>query len=167
MSKGRPIRCFDYVNHPYERVRDALRENAPVVFRNATKLAASRASSVASELRVQLGGLEVGTDIAVSVQDVEEHPAERMSAPITRLRLEWEASRAPRLFPMMRAELTVYPLTGKETQLDFYGHYEPPLGVLGSALDAIVGHRIAEASVHRFVSDVADYLRRTLAHPPA
>ena len=24
MSKGREIRCYDYVNHPYERVRDAL-----------------------------------------------------------------------------------------------------------------------------------------------
>ena len=26
----------------------------------------------------------------------------------------------------------------------------------------VVGHRIAEASVHSFISDVADYLRRTL-----
>jgi hypothetical protein len=24
MSKGREIRCYDYVNHSYERVRDAL-----------------------------------------------------------------------------------------------------------------------------------------------
>ena len=26
MSKGREIRCYDYVNHPYERVRDALKQ---------------------------------------------------------------------------------------------------------------------------------------------
>jgi hypothetical protein len=30
-------------------------------------------------------------------------------------------------------------------------------------MNAIVGHRIAEVSVHRFVSDVAGYLRHTLA----
>jgi hypothetical protein len=30
-------------------------------------------------------------------------------------------------------------------------------------MNAIVGHRIAEASVHRFIADVAEYLRRTLA----
>ncbi len=29
-------------------------------------------------------------------------------------------------------------------------------------MNAIVGHRIAEVSVHRFVSDVAGYLRQTL-----
>jgi hypothetical protein len=43
MSTGREIRSYDYVNRPYERVRDALRENALTVFQSATKAAASRA----------------------------------------------------------------------------------------------------------------------------
>jgi len=30
-------------------------------------------------------------------------------------------------------------------------------------MNAIIGHRIAEVSVHRFVSDVARYLRQALA----
>jgi hypothetical protein len=37
------------------------------------------------------------------------------------------------------------------------------MGWLGSAVDAVAGHKIAEASVHRFVSQVAEYLRSTLA----
>ena len=69
----------------------------------------------------------------------------------------------PRLFPLMKAELSIYPLTSTETQLDFSGVYEPPFGAVGKRMNAIVGHRIAEASVHRFVSDVAGYLRQTLA----
>jgi hypothetical protein len=52
--------------------------------------------------------------------------------------------------------------TATETQLDFSGIYEPPFGVLGKAVDAVAGYRIAEVSVHRFVSDVAAYLRQTL-----
>jgi hypothetical protein len=68
----------------------------------------------------------------------------------------------PRLFPLMKAEISVYPLTATETQLDFSGLYEPPLGPLGKAANAIVGHRIAEVSVHRFVNDVAEYLRQAL-----
>jgi hypothetical protein len=63
----------------------------------------------------------------------------------------------------MSAELSVYPLTSTETQLDFLGHYEPPLSVLGGAIDAMVGHRIAEASVHRFIADIAQYLRHHLS----
>jgi hypothetical protein len=62
----------------------------------------------------------------------------------------------------MKAELAIYPLTGTETQLDFAGVYEPPLGVLGSAANAVVGHRLAESSVHRFISDVAQHLRASL-----
>ena len=52
MSTGREIRSYDYVNRPYERVRDALRQNALTVFQSATKAAASRAQSIAAELHV-------------------------------------------------------------------------------------------------------------------
>jgi hypothetical protein len=70
----------------------------------------------------------------------------------------------PRLFPLMKAQLSIYPLTATETQLDFLGFYEPPFGAVGKAMNAIVGHRIiAEVSVHRFISDVAAYLRKALA----
>jgi hypothetical protein len=62
----------------------------------------------------------------------------------------------------MKGELTIYPLTSTETQLDFSGIYQPPFGPVGKTLNAIVGHRIAEVSVHRFVDDVAGYLRQSL-----
>jgi hypothetical protein len=67
MSIGREIRCYDYVNHPYTQVRDALSNDAPGLFQSATKAAASRAHSVASELHVDLGGIGVEADIRISV----------------------------------------------------------------------------------------------------
>ena len=161
MGTGREIRSYDYVNRPYERVRDALRQNALTVFQSATKAAASRAQSVAAELHVDFGGIGVKTDINISVKNIEEI-ADATSTPGTRLLLEWEAATMPGLFPLMKGELSVYPLTSTETQLDFSGVYEPPFGAVGKTMNAIVGHRIAEVSVHRFVSDVAGYLRQTL-----
>ena len=160
---SRELRCYDYVNHPYEQVRDALKDDARGVFQSATKGAASRAHTVASALHVSFAGLEVATDIAISIRHIEERPGKFKSPPTTQLDLEWEATKSPHLFPFMRAELSVYPLTGTETQLDLAGLYEPPLGVFGNAIDAVVGHRIAEASVHHFVSDLAEFLRTTLA----
>jgi hypothetical protein len=80
-----------------------------------------------------------------------------------RLVLEWKAATMPGLFPLMKGELSVYPLTSTETQLDLSGVYEPPFGAVGKTMNAIVGHRIAEGSVHRFVSDVAGYLWQALA----
>jgi hypothetical protein len=162
MSKEPEIRCYDYVNHPYERVRDALRQNALAVFQSATRAAASRALSVAAELHVDIGAVAVKTDIKISIKNVEEK-FDAMSNPATRLQLEWEAATTPGLFPLMKADLCVYPLTATETQLDFWGLYEPPFGTVGKAINAIVGHRIAEVSVHRFIDEVAAYLRKTLA----
>jgi hypothetical protein len=162
MSKGREIRCYDYVNHPYERVRDALRQDALIVFQSATKAAASRAQSIAAELHVDIGGIGIKTDIRISVKNVKEK-LDAVAAPATRLLLEWEATTMPRLFPLMKAELSIYPLTPTETQLDFLGLYKPPFGAVGKAMNAIVGHRIAEVSVHRFINEVAGYLRQALA----
>lgn len=162
MSKGLQIRCYDYVNHPYEKVRDALRQDAINVFQAGTKAAASRAQSVAAELRVDLGGIGVKADINISVKRIEEKVGDATSGPAIRLQLEWEAATAPGFFPFMKADLSVYPLTSTETQLDFCGLYEPPFGGLGKAMNAVAGHRIAEASVHRFINEVAEYLRKTL-----
>ena len=62
MSIRREIRCYDYVNHPYEHVRDALRQGALAVFQSATKAAAYRAQSIAAELHVDVAGIGVKSD---------------------------------------------------------------------------------------------------------
>lgn len=162
MTKGREIRAFDYVNHPHDDVKRVLTADARKVFHDATKSATSRAESVAAELRATVAGIEVGTDIEIAIDAVEETARSVKTPPSTRLKLEWKASKSPRLFPLMHAELTIYPLTATETQLDLSGRYEPPLGALGNAIDAVMMHRIAEASVHRFVRDVAEYLRKNV-----
>lgn len=163
MSSGQPIRSFDYINHPYDRVREALTTNPVAIFSQATQAARSRVQSLASALRVEIAGIEVGKEIAVTVNDVIEKSEGTRPEPRTRMAIEWEAASTPGLFPLMKAEISLYPLTATETQLDFSGHYTPPGGWLGSAVDAVIGRKIAEASVQRFVNQVAEYLRQSLA----
>jgi hypothetical protein len=162
MSKGREVRCYEYVNHRYDQVRDVLSKDALAVFQSATKSAASKARSIAAELHVDIGGIGVEADIIIAIRKIEEKVSDAMTGPVTQVQFEWQAATMPGLFPLMQAELSIYPLTRTETQLDFSGVYEPPLGTVGKAMNAIAGHRIAEFSVHRFVSDVAEYLRRSL-----
>ena len=85
-------------------------------------------------------------------------------SPVTRVTLAWEAKRAAGFFPVMRADLSFFPLTSTETQLELEGSYRPPLGVVGSVADAALGHRVAEATVHRFLEDIVEQIRREL--PP-
>lgn len=159
---AREIHSYDYVNHPYETVRDALTRDALATFHAATKSASSRAERLAAALRVDVAGIQIAKDISIKVNKVEEKPSAALGTLVTHIELEWEAASQPRLFPLMRAELQVYALTRSETQLALIGVYEPPLGALGKAINAIMGHRIAEASVHRFLSDVAEFLRKKL-----
>jgi hypothetical protein len=162
MSDGPQLRVFDYVNHPYTQVRDCLVQDANAVFQAATNAATSRAESVAAELRVNIAGLNVTKEIQIQIVGIEHRPPEGTVPPTTILRLRWQAATGARWFPAMTGQLSIYPLTGSETQLDFTGVYQPPLGAVGKALNAVIGHRIADASVHHFIQQVAAYLRRTL-----
>jgi len=143
------VRCYDYVNHPYAAVCAVLARDAAGVFERAT------------QLHAKVGPLDVSAEISIRVIGIEEGRSP-FNGPSTRVSIVWEAKHRPGLFPTMQAVLAVYPLTATETQLELEGSYAPPLGLLGEAIDATIGHRVAAASVHRFVAQIASSLRATL-----
>lgn len=164
---SREIRSYDYVNQPFSEVRSALLADPIGTFRDATLVASARARSLSAALSTTIAGIDVSTEIACSISKGIEESAGPNGTPMLRMPVSWEAAHHPRLFPLMNGVLSIYPLTSTETQIDFRGQYEPPLGSVGSALDAIVGHRIAEACVHRLIRDVAVHLRTQLDHKKA
>jgi hypothetical protein len=69
--------------------------------------------------------------------------------------LRWEAmGPGARLFPAMDADLTLLPHGQDRTLLTLAGAYRPPLGGVGAALDRAVLHRVAVATVQRFVTRI-------------
>ncbi len=162
MSEPRRLRCYEYVNRPFEEVRKALHARALEVFQRATTAAAARADALVANLRVDVGSMKVGVDVHLHVRGTHDEPAQDGISPVTRVSLAWEATRGAGLFPTMSAELAAWPLSSSETQLELEGEYRPPLGIVGSAIDAVVMHRVAEASVKRFLDDVVEQLRREL-----
>ena len=157
MSGQPEIQCYEYVNHSYENVSEALVHDAIGLFERATQQATNRASKLVTKLNVSIGGFEVGRNVVVRVLKANrnaEAPA-HMADRATELEIEWHAEKSAALFPAMRAKLTVYPLAKDETQLQLVGEYDPPGGVFGNVADKLVGHRIAEASVHAFLDALA------------
>lgn len=156
------LRCYDYVNRPYWIVRSALTADPGTLFERATREGAKRANDNTSKLRVEIGPVELGAEVDIVVREIEERRGVQGRAPMTTMKIELCASRSPELFPKLDATLSIYPLTANETQIDLQGTYAVPLGPLGDAVDALVGHRLAHASVNRFVTDVAALLRNEL-----
>ncbi len=77
-------------------------------------------------------------------------------------RISWRSSKSERLVPMLDADLELVALDGSGCQLSLMGSYRPPLSVIGAAGDRLLGHRVAEACVRRFVLDVAERVESTL-----
>jgi hypothetical protein len=153
----RTLHCYDYVNQPYPRVRDALLADPYAVLQRATAAATTHAAT----LHVRFGGIDIGTDVAIQIANIEHDDA--YGRPATKLTLAWQAAHNPRMFPAMHATLVIFGLSATETQLEFQGTYQPPLGKLGEVVDAAAGHRFAEASMTRFIQEVAGWLREELA----
>lgn len=164
MSETREIRYFDFVNADYHHVRDALQSTPLAVCHSATKTPAESGGTHTAALHFGVGGFALGTDVDITVRHVEERAATPRQAETTTLTFEWQASGYPWLFPFMHAELNAYPINHSTTQLELVGRYAPPLGAMGAAVDALIGHRIAQVCVDRFLADVAGHLRATLPH---
>jgi hypothetical protein len=163
MSEPRKLRCYQYAKRPYEQIRALMRREPLALLQRATTSAAARAGELAAKLHVSVGGIEVGVDVHPYLQRIREEPIVAGLSPVMVLEVGWEASRAPSLFPSMQhLELSAWPLSSDETQLEVVGEYHPPLGVVGDALDAVVGHRIAEATIHAFLDDVVEQMKRDL-----
>jgi hypothetical protein len=155
MSEPRTLRCYEYVSRPYERVRETLLADTSVLA-DATREAGARADALVATLHAPVSVFDIGAEVAIQIEGTPDERTEPGLGPITRVRFGWAPLRGQSILPTMEATLSIYALSPTETQLDLDGRYRPPLGAVGSALDALALHRVAEASVHRFLRDLAN-----------
>jgi hypothetical protein len=73
------------------------------------------------------------------------------------LALRWEAAGpGGGLFPVLDADITMAPYGESGTLIALAGSYRPPLGLVGAALDRVVLHRVAAATMRRFVNRIGE-----------
>ena len=60
------------------------------------------------------------------------------------------------LLPRLDATVELGPLGEDRTQLAISARYQPPLGVVGRAVDRVLLHRVAEATLKDFLDRLAD-----------
>ncbi len=162
MSKPRELHYYGYVERPYEAVRALLRGDPLAVFRRATTSASARAEALRTELHLAEDGVRLSVDLDVRIERVRDEAPVAGLPPVTTVALVWKGAKTPSLFPILRGGLSAWPVTSAETQLVLEGAYEPPLGLVGDAFDVAIGHRIAEATVHRFLEEVLSEIRREI-----
>jgi hypothetical protein len=73
---------------------------------------------------------------------------------MTSLPLAWEPVDLEGLLPRLDANLELGALGPDRTQLAISARYRPPLGAVGQAIDRVLLHRVAEATVKDFLDRV-------------
>lgn len=154
---SRELHVYAYVEAPFDLCTKLLAENATRVFQQATEESAAQARVLSRTLELEVGGFSVSREVLIEVGEFEPRQLTACVIP-----LRWHAETGRLLFPELEAELEVATLVFDPplTQLTLQGTYEPPLGAVGAGADKLALGRLAEATVHRFVHDVADQLRR-------
>lgn len=102
----------------------------------------------------------------VEAETTVPDPAISPSSELVVRPLEWHARHAASLFPVLSGDLELELLTTEMVRLSFAGSYRPPLSVVGEAADRVAGRHVAEATIRRFVLDVAARLGQTTTVAP-
>lgn len=160
---SRELHVYAYVEAPFDLCTKLLAENAARVFQQATDESAAQAHVLSRTLELEVGGFSVSHEVVIEVGDFDPRQLTACVVP-----LRWHAETGRLLFPELKAELEIAALVFDPplTQLTLEGTYEPPLGAVGAGADRLALGRLAEATVHRFVHDVADHLRRLVEAIP-
>ncbi len=87
---------------------------------------------------------------------VRVHLGELQRAPSsTVIPLAWEATGSSGFFPRLDGQLRVRALDEQRTEVGFVGHYQPPLGRAGAALDDVLLARVARATIRSLLRRIA------------
>jgi hypothetical protein len=122
-----------------EEVRAHFEDWAGVAYRDGEELHATvgpGAGGYAKKVRLEIGLAEIRRSGVV-------YP------------IQWTAVGAKGLFPRLTADLILSHVGEEKTKLSLQGTYEPPLGMVGRAVDRTLLRNVAESTVQDWVDRVA------------
>lgn len=156
----RPIYAYTYAKVPFDDAIALLAGDPERLLQDATDASSQHAEEIQTILRTSIAGLEVEREAVIELGDFTPVEVLRSVVPV-----HWRAARGHLWFPTMDAtlEVTALSLRPPLVQVTLAGTYQPPLGPVGAFVDAIAAHRIAEATTHAFVNEVAARLERVVA----
>lgn len=155
----RPLYAYTYADVAYDDAIALLAEDPEGLLQSATDASVEHSNEVVARLELGVAGFEIGRDVVVHLGAFD--PVEQLRGVLP---LHWEAADGHVLFPTVDAtlEIAAMSLHPPMVQVTLAGHYTPPLGLVGRALDH-VAHRAAEAVIHGFVRDVGERLEALTA----
>ena len=127
------------VKAPYSVALDAI-----------VRLLRARKNRIMLTVPLKGTGLGLEREVNVNFLAVRGHKGERHLH--DELQLTWEPSGGGP-FPTFTGSLKMQAL-GNDTELLLSGEYQPPMGALGEAFDALIGKKIAETTAQQLLAEL-------------
>jgi hypothetical protein len=150
------VRYYVTIDRPIEACRQVLLESPEEWLPNVVQTS----HGPAEQLLARMG-------FTVLAVDVRKKALVQLGNPVQlrdwlHIPISWEAQPVSELFPRFEGELQLVPISPEETKLALAGTYDPPLGDLGRAVDNLLMHTAAEATVKDFVEQLGRRLEKQL-----
>lgn len=153
------VRYFAELSFPLPAVEEALLR-APGDW---VPGAARHAEDLGEHLLIEVGfgpeGRRLAKQVLIELRDPIRFPSR------TILPISWRAADKESLYPKLEADIEVAAIGTNMTQLSVSARYQPPLGVVGRAIDKTLLHRVAEATVKDFVDRATEKIISLLETP--
>jgi hypothetical protein len=147
------IRYFLEIDAPFQSVEAAPVDDPGSWIPSVARDAGDGGERLLAEVGFDAGHGRIGREVEISIGAPVRFPSQTV-LPIT-----WRPASEARLLPVLETDLEVAPLGPARTHLSISARYKPPLGKLGRALDRMLLHRVAEATIKDFMDRAAEKLR--------
>jgi hypothetical protein len=144
------VRYYLELPLPHERVEHALLGSPPEWVAALAGEAQQRGDGLLAEVGVGPLGARLGRRVAIRLGEPVRFPS------MTSLPLTWEPLGLEGQLPRLEADIEIGPLGRDRTQLAISARYRPPLGAVGRAVDRVLLHRVAEATLKDFLDRVGE-----------
>jgi hypothetical protein len=143
------LRAFVEIHVAAEPAAQVLRRLSQALVESFAADAIDHGHTVLAEVGFPMGTHRLEKRVQIVLGDPVESPSR------TWLPISWQATGAGSFFPALEGELETASLGKDLTQIGLSARYKPPFGLLGSTLDRMFLHRVAEATIQDFVQRVA------------
>ncbi len=142
---GMFIRYYIELSLPVAMVEQALVNSPTGWLSTMAGEAQARGDGLLGEVGVGPLGVRLRRQVTIRLGDPVQLPS------MTSLPLTWEPVGLEGVLPQLDANLELGSLGEDRTQLAISARYRPPLGVVGRAVDRVLLHRVAEATLKDFL----------------
>ncbi|HHC09413.1 MAG TPA: hypothetical protein ENK55_11950 [Actinobacteria bacterium] len=158
------IHLYRAIGAPFPVVRTLLGSDRPRLLTAPRRLHPREASWRRDPvLDLHVPGLRLADEVEFVAEPAVDLPG---PLPLVRRRLRWVPLDHREIHPVVEADLEAEPIDDRRTMLSLLASYVPPMGRLGTAVDRVALHRVAEAALERYFDALVAELRHLARGQP-